>query len=103
MGKLPRCKSCGGLLRPQVVWFGEALDPDLLGRAVDSSRSCQVMLIIGTSGLVEPASSLAFEAKSGGAALAEINIERTPNSGLMDFMIRGKAGSVLPKILEGWK
>ena len=103
MGTLPRCKSCGGLLRPQVVWFGEALDPDLLGRAVDSLRRCQIMLKIGTSGLVEPAASLSLEARSGGAVLAEINTERTPYSDLMDFMLKGKAGDVVPRLTEGWK
>ena len=86
MGRLPACRTCGGLLRPGVVWFGESLDPEILHQAMEASKKCQVMLVIGTSSVVQPAASLAFEAKSGGALLAEINLERTPNSDLMDFV-----------------
>jgi NAD-dependent deacetylase len=59
------------------------------------------MLVIGTSGIVQPAASLAFEAKSGGAVVAEINIDRTPQSGVMDFVLIGEAGKILPMIVEG--
>ena len=102
MGHLPTCDTCGGLLRPDVVWFGESLDPGILQHAVEASRSCEVMLVIGTSSVVQPAASLAFEAKSGGALVAEINIERTPNSDLMDFVLLGKAGEIVPKLVENW-
>lgn len=102
MGALPKCKECGGLLRPHVVWFGESLDPDLLNRAIQASRSCQVMLVIGTSAVVQPAASLAVEAKEAGALVAEINVEETPNSGMMDFVLLGKSGEILPKLLEHW-
>lgn len=100
MGRLPTCKECGGLLRPNVVWFGETLDPDILRRAVGTARNCELMLIIGTSGIVQPAASLALEAKSAGAVVAEINIERTPHSGLMDFALTGEAGKILPMLVE---
>ena len=99
MGPLPKCQKCGGLLRPHVVWFGESLDSALLNRAVQASRTCQVMLVIGTSAVVQPAASLAFEAKQTGAVVAEINLEETPNSGIMDFVLLGKAGEILPKLL----
>jgi NAD-dependent deacetylase len=102
MGPLPKCVECGGLMRPHVVWFGESLDPDLLEKAITASRNCQVMLVIGTSAIVEPAASLAFEAKAGGATVAEINLEKTPQSGYMDFTLQGKAGEIVPKLLEGW-
>jgi NAD-dependent deacetylase len=102
LGNLPKCKSCGGLLRPHVVWFGESLDPDILQQAVDVSRNCQVMLVIGTSSVVQPAASLAVEAKSAGAVLAEINLESTPHSRLMDFALHGKAGDIVPRLVEDW-
>jgi NAD-dependent deacetylase len=100
MGGLPTCEECGGLLRPNVVWFGETLDPDILHRAIEAARSCELMLVIGTSGVVQPAASLAFEAKSGGAVVAEINIERTPQSGMMDFVLTGESGKILPMLEE---
>ena len=100
LGPLPKCKSCGGLLRPDVVWFGESLDPEILNQAIQVSKACQVMLVIGTSSVVQPAASLVLEAKSGGAILAEINPERTPNSRFMDFVLNGKAGEIVPRLVE---
>jgi NAD-dependent deacetylase len=102
MGAMPKCRECGGLLRPHVVWFGESLDPSLLDRAIQASRSSQVMLVIGTSAVVQPAASLALEAKEAGAVVAEINLEETPNSGMMDYVLLGKSGEILPKLLEQW-
>jgi len=101
MGKRPTCTACGGLLRPGVVWFGESLDPRILHQAVEAARRCQIMLVVGTSSVVQPAASLAFTARSGGAMLAEINLERTPNSELMDRVLLGKAGEILPRLVEG--
>jgi NAD-dependent deacetylase len=101
MGALPRCSQCDGLLRPNVVWFGESLDPDILGKAFEAARTCDVMLIVGTSGIVQPAASLSFHAKQGGATIAEINLEKTPQSGHMDFVFTGKAGELLPILVEG--
>jgi NAD-dependent deacetylase len=102
MGTSPKCRDCGELLRPHVVWFGESLDTAMLNRAIEAARSCQVMLVIGTSAVVQPAASLAFEAKEAGAVVAEINLEETPNSGMMDFVLLGKSGEILPKLLEHW-
>jgi NAD-dependent deacetylase len=102
LGPLPECGSCGGLLRPHVVWFGESLDPVLLRRSIEAARSCQVMLVLGTSAVVQPAASLAMEAKSTGAVVAEINIERTPHSHFMDYTLLGKAGNIMPLLLENW-
>jgi NAD-dependent deacetylase len=102
MGPLPKCQECGGLLRRHVVWFGESLDSALLNRAIEAARSCQVMFVIGTSAVVQPAASLAVEAKEAGAVVAEINLEETPNSGMMDFVLLGQSGEILPKLLEHW-
>ena len=100
MGRRPVCTECGGLLRPHVVWFGESLDPDILGGAVEAVRSCQVMLVIGTSAIVQPAASLALEAKAAGARVAEINLEATGQSGAMDYALHGKAGEIVPHLVE---
>jgi NAD-dependent deacetylase len=97
---LPKCQECGGLLRPHVVWFGESLDADLLTRAIEAAQRAEVMLVIGTSAVVQPAASLALEAKSSGAVLAEINLETTPHSRVMDYILLGKSGAILPRLLE---
>ena len=97
---LPSCAECGGLLRPHVVWFGEQLDPDILDRAVAATRSCDTMLVIGTSAVVQPAASLALLAREEGARVVEINLELTPYSPQLDLAIQGKAGEILPKLVE---
>ncbi len=99
--ELPACKHCGSLLRPHVVWFGEQLEPAILENAVTASRSCDIMLVIGTSALVQPAASLALYAKAEGARVVEINLEPTPHSHRVDLVLQGKAGVLLPKLVEG--
>ena len=99
--ELPACKECDGLLRPHVVWFGEQLDPTILDKAVAAIRSCDTMLVIGTSALVQPAASLAIVAKEQGARVVEINLESTPYSHKLDLALRGKAGEILPQVVEG--
>lgn len=96
---VPRCPSCGGLLRPDVVWFGEMLPSDALEAAFAAARACQVFFSIGTSGLVQPAASLAYAAKNGGAAVVEVNLEPTPLTGRVDFFLRGKSGEILPALV----
>jgi NAD-dependent deacetylase len=100
MGKLPKCKDCGGLLRPDVVWFGESLDGRLLNRAEEAARTCDVLLVIGTSGIVYPVAFLPALAKDGGAFVAEINVEETPVSPGLDLTILGKAGDIVPLLVE---
>lgn len=96
----PVCPSCGSLCRPHIVWFGEALDPDVLDRAAEISRSCQVMFVLGTSGIVQPAASLPFAASRAGAKIVEVNIEPTPLTPQADHFLPGKAGDVL-SLLDG--
>src|SRR5262249_43774296 len=74
----PRCEKCGSWLRPDVVWFGEMLPHGELEAAAAAAATCDVFLSIGTSGLVEPAASLAFSALGHGATVIEVNPERTP-------------------------
>ena len=90
----PICPDCGGVVRPGVVWFGESLDPDVLGRAYAAAQGCRVMIVAGTSALVQPAAGLARLAKQAGAFVIEINLEATPNSSWVDVSIRGKAGEI---------
>ena len=97
---VPRCRECSGLLRPDVVWFGEALPRDQLEAAVEAARSCDVFLSIGTSGVVQPAASLAFAAHNRGAVVIEINAEPTPLTSKADYVLEGKSGEILPGLVE---
>jgi NAD-dependent deacetylase len=97
---LPLCTLCGGLRRPHVVWFGEALDPVLLNQALDSAKNCNVMLVIGTSAVVQPAASFALFAKESGAFVAEINLEETAASRRMDAVLTGPAGMIVPQLIQ---
>jgi NAD-dependent deacetylase len=96
----PRCPRCGALLRPGVVWFGEALPADALARAHLVAQNCDVALSIGTSSLVEPAASLPLLAKARGAYLIEINPSSTPLSAHADQVWAGAAGAVLPELVQ---
>ncbi|MFZ5909999.1 MAG: SIR2 family NAD-dependent protein deacylase [Chloroflexota bacterium] len=97
---VPRCASCGGLLRPDVVWFGEALPRQALEQAAEAARGCQAFFSIGTSGLVQPAAALAFAAHNRGAVVVEVNAEPTPLTEKADFALHGKAGEILPALVE---
>lgn len=99
-GRLPLCPRCGANLRPDVVWFGESLPRPALEAAVEAARSCQVFFSIGTSGLVQPAASLAYAAGHRGALVVEINAETTPLSSKADFVLTGKSGEILPELVR---
>jgi NAD-dependent deacetylase len=95
----PRC-TCGGMRRPGVVWFGEALPESTVAVAWRAAETCGLFMSLGTSGLVEPAASLARVAASAGARTVEINLEPTPLSSWVDVSIRGATGDLLPRILS---
>src|SRR5512139_1222483 len=97
---VPRCQVCGGLLRPDVVWFGETLPRDQLQVAVVVSRSCDVFFSIGTSGIVQPAASLGFAAHNRGAVVVEINAEQTPLTPKANYVMHGKSGEILPQLVK---
>ncbi len=97
---VPRCSSCGGLLRPHVVWFGEPLPRAELEAAVEAARECQIFFSIGTSGVVQPAAALAYAAHNRGAIVVEINTERTPLTPKADFFFQGKSGEILPELVN---
>lgn len=96
---LPRCAMCGALLRPDVVWFGEPLDMDVLGAAFAAAESADLCLVVGTSSLVYPASAVPETALRAGASLVEVNPEETPLSPLATVTVRAAAGAVLPRVL----
>lgn len=96
-GTPPYC-SCGGVLKPNTVLFGEQLPRDALTKAQEESAWCKIMLLVGTSAVVQPAASLLFLAKQNGAQIIEINIEKVfPDA---DYFIMKKAGIALPMIVE---
>jgi NAD-dependent deacetylase len=97
-GKVPFCP-CGGRMRPDVVWFGEALPRDVLFRAVEAAEHCDVFFSVGTSGVVDPAASLPLAAEQAGAYVVEINTERTGISELVDETLLGRSGEVLPALV----
>ncbi|HKO98297.1 MAG TPA: NAD-dependent deacylase [Pyrinomonadaceae bacterium] len=90
------CAGCGDHLRPDVVLFGEMLPAGAFELAVAKASECDLCFIVGTSGLVYPAASLAEVAKIAGAFVCEVNPEQTPLSTLCDEVLSGKAGEVLP-------
>jgi NAD-dependent deacetylase len=94
----PRCV-CGGLERPGVVWFGEALPQRVWIEAERAVRAAEVVLVIGTSAVVYPAAGLVETAKSSGARVIEVNIAETPASEVVDIALRGSAAEILPQIL----
>jgi NAD-dependent deacetylase len=98
--QVPKCTFCGGLLRPDVVWFGELLPPGVLEAATQAARTCQAFFSIGTSALVHPAASLAYTAKNCGALLVEVNPEPTPLTPNVDFFLQGKSGKLLPELVQ---
>ncbi len=97
--KTPTCAFCGGLVRPDVVWFGEYLPVAAFEEAIDSARRCDVFLCVGTSGVVYPAASIPLTAKEHGAFVLEINPEYTDLSSRVSETLLGKAGDILPKLV----
>lgn len=97
---LPRCAACGNLLRPDVVWFGEAIPRDALLRADAAAEACDAFLSIGTSSLVYPAAGLAEIALRRRAPVIEINPHETDLSPHASVVLRGPSGQVLPALLR---
>lgn len=100
--RTPRCTeaSCGALLRPDVVWFGEPLPEEAVTAVLAAARRADVVLVVGTSSIVYPAAALPQIARSAGAFVVEVNPEPTPLTPLAHVSIRSVAGRALPAILE---
>ena len=96
---LPPLCSCGAMLRPAVVWFGESLPDDAVAFALDAARNSDLFLVVGTSSMVYPAAHLPRVALQHGARVIEINPEPTELSASATLSFRGKAGEILPQLL----
>ena len=96
---LPECPACTSLMRPSVVWFGEALDGRVIEAAFRAAEGCDLMFVIGTSGEVQPAASLPVVARRAGAYVVEVNVEPTLLTERCDVSLFEPAARVLPKIL----
>lgn len=97
---LPRCPRCGSLLRPDVVWFGEPLPREALETAFSLAERADVILVIGTSGVVYPAAYIPYIVKERGGKVVEINVERSGITPIADIFLRGKAGEVMERLLK---
>jgi NAD-dependent deacetylase len=93
----PTCTECGQMARPDVVWFGEGLDPARLDASYEAASAASIMLVIGTSAVVYPAAQIPEIAKRNGARLIEFNLEPTPLSQLADETYFEPAGKSLPR------
>ncbi|MDF1543510.1 MAG: NAD-dependent deacylase [bacterium] len=100
---IPKCKKCGGKIRPDVVWFGELLNEQVINSAFEESEQADIFFSVGTSALVHPAASLPVAAKRHGAILVEINVEPTPISEMADFCFNLPSGQFLPDMVANLK
>jgi NAD-dependent deacetylase len=96
-GSPPRCPACGNLRRPAVVWFGETLPADVLAAAEEASAACDLMLVVGTSGVVYPAAGLA---RSTPGRVVVVNPEPTELDDAADVVLAATAAALLPQLLQ---
>ncbi|WP_456396882.1 NAD-dependent protein deacetylase [Thermococcus sp.] len=97
---LPRCPDCGSLLRPDVVWFGEALPEDAMNRAFGLAERADVCLVIGTSGVVYPAAYIPRIVKESRGIVIEINTGESGITPVADIFLRGRAGEVMERLVR---
>jgi len=95
---IPSCPECGSHLRPDVVWFGESLDRNVMAKVYAELERADVCLVVGTSALIQPAASFPLVVKQMGGRLIEVNVETTPLTAVTDVHLSGKAGAILPKL-----
>ena len=96
----PRCIHCGGLVRPGVVWFGESLPEEALQRAFAAAAECDLLLSVGTSGLVYPAAQVPQIAARNGACVVHVNPQPVAIGGPREHSLVGAAGALLPQLLQ---
>lgn len=96
----PKCPRCRSIMRPGVIWFGETIPQDIINRALAEAEKADVILVVGTSGVVMPAGAIPEIVKKNEGRVIEINIEKSLITRIADIHIRGKAGEILPKIVE---
>lgn len=98
---IPPVCECGGLLRPDVVWFGESIPGEYLNKSYQVINMCDTLIVAGTSGAVYPVASFPQMVKDNGGFVIEVNVEQTPISQIADISLFGKSGDLLPAIVEG--
>jgi len=99
----PRCE-CQNVLKPDVIFFGEAIPEDAMRRSFEFASSAQALLVVGTSAVVSPVNTIPSIAKRNGAKIIEINKERTHlTDSLTDIFFQGSAGEIMPQIVEAAK
>ncbi len=96
---VPKCK-CGGLIRPDVVWFGEYLPEDQFAGSEKAAINSDMFFVVGTSAVVYPAAGLVHVAKQSGAFIVEVNIEETEITPFCDLSFFGEAGKILPELVN---
>lgn len=99
---LPTCE-CGGMIRPDVVWFGEMLPSHTLDEAFRATEEAEVFFSVGSSAVVQPAASLPFLARRNGAYVVEVNLEPTTLSPVANLFLQGKSGEILPQVVKRLK
>ncbi|MFO0808137.1 MAG: NAD-dependent deacylase [Gemmataceae bacterium] len=100
LGTLPTCPHCAAPLRPDIVWFTEALPHEAWYRAKTAASECECLLVVGTSAVVYPAAGLISYAECNGTPVIEVNLRRTDASDRADVNLYGKSGEILPRLLE---
>jgi NAD-dependent deacetylase len=96
----PKCVRCDGYVRPDVVWFGEALPQEAIACAEEAARSCDLFCSIGTSAAVFPAAALPVTALRAGATVIEVNRDPTPLSAAATHCLLGRAAEILPRLID---
>ena len=97
----PRCPKCGSVMKPDVVFFGEPIPYEAHRMAVEAARTCDLILVVGTSAAVYPAADIPMTAKASGAKVIEINLESTPlTDRVSDYTLQGRCGEILPRVVE---
>lgn len=103
VSKAPQCECGSYYLKPEIVFFGEALPADAMKKAIEHASSCDVFMVVGSSLVVYPAAYLPFIAKDAGAKLVIINAEPTHADSHFDYVLHGKAGKILPEVVKTLK
>lgn len=100
----PICPQCSSIMKPDVVFFGEPIPWEAHRKAMEAARTCDLVLVIGTSAVVYPAVDVPITAKESGAKVIEINLEPTPlTHQISDYIIQGRSGEILPRVVETLK
>ncbi len=95
----PKCIACGGLLKPDFIFFGEGIPPFAFQKSIEETENADVFFLIGTTGVIEPAASIPYKAKHNDSVIIEINTEQTVfTERITDIFLKGKAGEVMSKL-----